>query len=197
MMNQADQYIYQSTYSKEMDLALLKELIDAFGPSGYEYQVRDIILREIKKYVHDVYVDQFGNLVAHKRGKGKKIMLAAHMDEVALMAKHITTEGKIRFATVGDIEPITLVGQRVSILAHKRVCGKGVVTFEELQDAEVIEKIPGIEELYVDTGLNKEALLHLGVKVGTYMIPEHSMQFTDSSEYICGKAFDDRVGCYI
>lgn len=183
--------------NSKLDIALLKELIDAYGPSGYEYQVREIILREIKKYVHEVHIDQFGNLVAHKKGKGKRIMLAAHMDEIALMAKQITPEGKIYFVTVGDIEPVTLIGQRVCLLAHKRVGGKGVVTFEDLQNAYPITKTPEVGELYVDTGLDGEGLARIGVKIGTYMIPEHSMQFTDGEHFFCGKALDDRIGCFV
>ncbi|MBI1969619.1 hypothetical protein HYS48_02900 [Candidatus Woesearchaeota archaeon] len=181
----------------KLDTALLKELIDAYGPSGYEYHVRDIILREMKKYVHDVYIDRFGNLVAHKKGKGEKIMLAAHMDEVAIMVKEILEDGKIYFSCVGSIEPIALIGQRVAILAHKRVCGKGVITFPDLHEAYPIEKMPKMEDLYVDTGLGKEALEKAGVKVGTYMIPMHGMEFTCDGEFISGKAMDDRTGCFI
>lgn len=181
---------------QKLDVDLLKRLVDAYGPSGFEYEVREIIMKEMKKYVHDVYVDRFGNLVAHKKGKGDRVMLAAHMDEIAIMAKEILEDGKIYFTPVGGIEPIALVGQKVAILAHKKICGYGVITCQDLQESYPVEEIPKIEELYVDTGLMGSELDKAGIKVGTYMIPMHHLELTCDGEFICGKALDDRTGCF-
>src|SRR3989344_1632493 len=89
---------------------LLQKLINAHGISGYEEEVREIISAEISKYVDNVSVGKMGGLIAHKKGKGPKIMLAAHMDEIGLMVKSITDEGKIKYSPIGGGEVITIVG---------------------------------------------------------------------------------------
>jgi len=73
--------------------ALLKKILEAPGIPGYESQIAKIMHDELKKTCDEVQIDNFGNVIARK-GKGKKkIMLAAHMDEIGLMVKHITKEG--------------------------------------------------------------------------------------------------------
>ena len=72
---------------------LLEELLNTFAVSGSEGEVRKIILREIKKYFDKIYIDKLGNLIAHKKGKRPKVMLAAHMDEVGLIVKNIDSFG--------------------------------------------------------------------------------------------------------
>ena len=66
---------------------LLKSLINTLGPSGKEGAVRNLIKHEIQPYVDEIKVDKFGNLIAMKKGKGPKVMLAAHMDEIGLMVQ--------------------------------------------------------------------------------------------------------------
>ncbi|MBW3011216.1 M42 family peptidase, partial [Candidatus Woesearchaeota archaeon] len=100
-------------------MKLLKELAMLSGPSGSEQIVRDFIIKEIKKYVDEVKIDKFGNLVARKIGKGAKVMLSAHMDEIGLMVKYVNEDGKIDFTRIGGIDPITLVGQQVEIMSKK------------------------------------------------------------------------------
>lgn len=177
---------------------LLFKLMDSLGTSGDEQIVRDIIKANIKTYVDNIYTDRFGNLIAHKKGKGKKIMLAAHMDEIGLMAKKIEDNGFMRVSPIGGIEPITIVGQQVSIVSDKNqtICN-GIISCSELHEDLPIKKIPKIEELYVDTGLNKKELKKLGVEIGDYIVPSHHARCLGNSKIISGKALDDRVGCYI
>ncbi len=176
---------------------LLLELIRQLGPSGSEGGVRDLIRKEMKKYVNEVFVDNVGNLICHRKGKGEKVMLAAHMDEVGLMIKKIEENGFIRLTTIGGIEPISLIGQGVIILneKYKDAC-KGIITFAEFHDATKIEGIPRIEELYVDTGVSKKELVKMGVTIGNYIIPLHATNFLGSNKIMTGKALDDRIGCY-
>jgi len=80
---------------------LIKKFSDSFGVSGNEEEIRDIIIAEIREKVDKISVDTLGNLIAVKNGKGngkgKKIMLAAHMDEIGVMATYIDEKGFIRF----------------------------------------------------------------------------------------------------
>ncbi|MAG20355.1 hypothetical protein CL618_02895 [archaeon] len=98
---------------------LLERLIEAKGVSGNEHEVRSLILREIKKYVKKVKIDKFGNIIASKEGKGSRVMLVAHMDEVGLMIKSINDKGGILCSSIGGVKPISLIGQKIGINTKK------------------------------------------------------------------------------
>jgi len=70
---------------------LLKKLAEAHGISGYEGEIRKILEAELEGYVDEIKVDRLGNLIATKRGKKPSVMIAAHIDEIGLMVKHIET----------------------------------------------------------------------------------------------------------
>jgi len=176
---------------------LLRRLMGVLAPSGYEQELRKIIMRYMRRYVDEVYVDKLGNLICHKKGKGPKIMLAAHMDEIGLIVKHIKNDGKIYFSTIGGIETVTLLGQYVSLITPKTNI-RGVISFHELQeDGEIPSSVPSLDDIYIDAGVSKAELEKLGVQVGTYAIPFQETCLLGSKEIISGKALDDRVGCYI
>lgn len=178
-------------------MKLLFKLIEAFGTSGNEGNVRAIISKEIKPYVDDLTIDKLGNLIAHKKGKAPRVMIAAHMDEIGLMIKSIDIKGRIYFSNVGGIEPIVLVGHSVHIKTKK---GKihGVITTEEVSNDFSIDKLPKISDLFVDTGLKRKSLVKLNIKPGDYLLLEHKIHhYLGNKNLIAGKALDDRIGCYI
>jgi len=175
---------------------LLEKLISTFGVSGNEEGIRNLIKDEIKKYVDDIYIDKLGNLVAHKKGKRPKIMLAAHMDEIGLMIKNIDQRGKISFSTIGAVDTVMLLGERVHMETKKGII-HGVITTKEINDGIYVNQIPKVDDLFVDTGLSKEELVKMGIEIGSYLSLERDLYFLGSEKIICGKAFDDRIGCYI
>ncbi len=184
--------------SERLSLLFLKRLIETHGPSGNEKRVRTAIEKELKPYVDEMYVDKLGNLITHKRGEGQKVMVAAHMDEIGLMVKDITRNGHIKIATIGGIEPITLVGQTVRVYQkNDRLACTGVITFAELHEDHEIEEMPELDELYIDTGLSRERLLKKGIDIGSYAVARHHFKRLGSDNIISGKALDDRIGCFI
>jgi len=177
---------------------LLQKLINAHGISGYEEEVREIISAEISKYVDTVSVGKMGGLIAHKKGKGPKIMLAAHMDEIGLMIKSIEENGKIKFSPIGGIDVITIVGQRVHIhLKDRNKTILGVITTDDIVEGNLVSDMPKIKEMYVDTGMTKDELNKEGVKIGTIIGLEQETGHLGKEELLLGKALDDRIGCYI
>ena len=84
---------------------LLQKLTDTFSPSGNEQAIRSVILKEVKDSADECRVDTLGNLIVRKGGlgrgatasAGKRIMIAAHMDEIGLMVTHVDEKGFIRF----------------------------------------------------------------------------------------------------
>jgi len=178
---------------------LLEKLINCFGPSGDEQNVRNLIQYEIKKYVDEIKVDKFGNLIAIKKGKGPKVMLAAHMDEIGLMVQMVAEDGHIFFQPVGGIEPYSLIGQRVALLnpSTGQMIIEGVITSQDMQEDIEITTPFKMSDLYIDTGLEQKELFKKGIEIGTYAVPINNMKFLGSKEYISGKSLDDRLGCFI
>ncbi len=178
-------------------MELLQKLSNANGPSGNEQEVRSIIEHEMRKFVDEVKTDKFGNLICHKKGKGPRVLLAAHMDEIGLMVKKITEEGHLKFALVGGIDPISLIGQRVTLLSQAKKFCNGVITSLDLHEDYPTTELPKIENMYIDTGLGKKEVQKIGVGIGTFAVPSHHFTFLGTEKIISGKALDDRIGCYI
>src|SRR5512139_982693 len=100
---------------------LLQKLTETFGPSGYEDDIRAVIRHEVEPLADEIRVDALGNLIARKSPTegskgGRRIMIAAHMDEIGLIASHIDENGFVRFAPVGGVFGRYLLGGRVRFL---------------------------------------------------------------------------------
>lgn len=166
---------------------LLKRLTQAVAPSGFEDAVRDIIIEEIKDYVDELEVDAMGNLIAHKKGTGKRIMLASHMDEIGVIATFIDDKGYIRFATIGWLPPFYLLYKRVKFTNGT----VGIVGYEEKLDElkELKQK-----HLFIDIGAKSkqeaEALISIGDSAGLLG------EFEVLGDRYSSKAMDNRAGCY-
>jgi len=180
------------------DLHILKRLIKAYGVSGNEDEVRELIKREIRRYVDVISIDNMGNLIAHKRGKAPRIMLAAHLDEVGLMIKKIDNSGLIYCTEIGGLDVVPLLGNIVHISTKNGII-HGVITTPLISAGKDMEKIPTIEEIVIDTGLKKKELVKMGVRKGTYLPFENESDsiHLGSKETIFGKALDDRIGCFV
>jgi tetrahedral aminopeptidase len=175
---------------------LLERLCNAPGTSGNENAIRALIVKEIKPFVDKIYVDKIGNLIAAKKGRKPRIMLAAHMDEIGLMVKSIDKSGKIFISLVGGIEPMTLIGERVGVRTPKGHIN-GIISTVEMSTGDEIKKAPHLEDIFVDVGLSKSELLKIGITVGSYIFLKQHLTFMGNKDFFYGKALDDRIGCYI
>ena len=179
----------------DFQMKLLEQLISAHGVSGHEGEVRSIIAKAIKPLVDKTYIDTSGNVIAHKKGRGPSFMLAAHMDEIGMMVREITGRGLLLCAAVGGVNPISMVGMRVTMQGTKEDI-HGIVTTRDISCGEDIEELPAIEDLVVDTGLTAEKIKNLGITVGTFIEPSKETNWLSYGNTISGKALDDRLGCY-
>ena len=164
----------------------IKKLVETPAPSGYESQVRDLVKKEIEPLVDELYVDRLGNLIARKGApaiNGLKVMLAAHLDEVGLVATHIDERSFVRFLPVGALSPLTCLGSRVQFLNG----ATGVIGAEFLVSE---NKIPTFGQLFIDLGLSSRA--ECPVRIGDEAV--FIQPFVDLGERLVGKALDDRVG---
>jgi len=109
-------------------IRLLKTLSEARGPSGFEDEVREVMIKETEPYVDEVVVDRWGNVIGVKRGSSSyKAMVAAHMDEIGLVVDYIDKEGFLRIRPIGEWSEVTLAGRRVWVLAADGRWVRGVV----------------------------------------------------------------------
>ncbi len=182
-----------------MNKPFLEKLSNAFGPPGYETEPRMILIEELQDYADEVKTDKLGNVFFTHRGDEKApiIMLAAHTDEVAVLITDIDDNGFLRFHPWGIVDSV-LPGQRMMLNGKK---GKlygilGTKPPHVLSEAERKAAIPA-DELFIDIGAdNREMAEEKGAYIG--MTGVFDVQFKDIGDgYLWGKAFDDRVGCYV
>lgn len=165
---------------------LIKKLVESIGPSGYETAVREFIKEEISSYSDEIRVDALGNLLVRKGTRtsgGLKIMLAAHMDEIGIIATHIDERGFVRFTTLGGVRPANCVAGRVQFING----AAGVIGMDRLENA---SQGPSIEQLYIDLGATSPD--DCPVKVGD--VAAFSRPMLELGDRIAAKSMDDRIG---
>ncbi|MGC8606936.1 MAG: M42 family metallopeptidase [Vulcanisaeta sp.] len=177
---------------------LLKRLSEAFGPSGFEDEVRDLVIKELGSYVDDLIVDKWGNVIGVRYGRRRdlKAMVAAHIDEIGLLIDNIDKNGFLRFRAIGGWNEVTLVSQRVVI---KTVDGrkiKGVIGSRppHVTPPGKEREAPELKDLFIDIGASSdEEVRKLGVRVGSVAVLDREFEVLNG-DVVTGKAFDDRVG---
>ncbi len=167
---------------------VIKKLTEVFGPSGYEKRVSKIIKGEIKNYVDSLKIDRMGNLIAHIKGKGPKIMVAAHMDEIGVITSYIDKNGFIRFSNVGGFFPVNSLSARI-IFENGRIGVIGEERRKSMSDPVEMTK------LYIDIGARNRKEAEKLVPVGSFGCYERV--FEDLGKRIIAKALDDRIGCAV
>lgn len=170
-----------------INIKLLKEMLSTFSPSGNEVNIRELIKNEIKDYVDEILVDPLGNLIARKVGGSKKVMLAAHMDQIGLMVTYIDDDGFIRFTSIGGNSPTTLLSQRV-IFQNGTI---GVIASEKVDSPKELT----LEKLYIDIGVANKEDAEKKVSIGNTCV-FYSEPIIDDKK-IVSQGVDDRIGCFI
>lgn len=168
---------------------LIRKLVESYGPSGAEEQIRDVIQAEVEPLVDDVRVDAMGSLIAHVKGngEGQRLLLDAHMDEIGVMVTYIDEDGFARFTRIGGVSPLTCIGSRVAFEDGKI----GVVGIEQKRDN--ADKVPKLEQLYIDVGATSRD--DCPVQVGDPAV--FVRPFTAQGTRLVSKAMDDRIGCAV
>ena len=173
----------------------LKELCLLNGISGDESCVREYIIENIRDKC-DYSVDNLGNITAFRKGKKtpeKKLMIAAHMDEVGLIVTSVRSDGTLTFETVGGIDSAVIIGKRVKIGKNGLSGVVGSKAIHKLS-AEEREKAPKISDLYIDFGAADKAESEKYVSAGECVyFDSEFMEFGNNR--IKSKAIDDRAGC--
>lgn len=180
-------------------IKLLERLSLAFGPSGCEHEIAEIMIKEIKNKAK-VKKDRLGSMIFEKRGLDAKpkIMLAAHMDEVGFIIQNITKKGFLRFYPIGGWVSQTLQGQRI-IIKGKNGYVEGIIgsTPPHFLKKKDENKQMEIEDLLIDVGAesDKQAIEEFGIEIGSFATPSPYYSKMNNPHLFMGKAFDNRLGC--
>jgi endoglucanase len=174
---------------------LLERLCNATGPSGYEGDVREIIKDSIKDYVDELRVDRMGNIIAHKKGNGKRVIVDAHMDEVGFIITGYNEDGTLKFYSLGGIVA-SILPSKVVLIGENKI--PGVIGFKpiHLQSAEERNKSVSYSSCCIDIGSSSKEETKKLVSLGDFAV--FDTEFNEFGEGLYkGKAFDDRMGCAV
>jgi len=176
---------------------VLRKLSEARGVTGNENEARELIIELAGQTGADVSVDRMGNVIAVKKGRkgGKKVMLAAHMDEVGFIISSISDNGMLKFKPVGGIDQRILLSKRVRI-GKKAVPGVIGVKAIHLQEPDERNNVIKQKQMYIDIGATSKEEAQKLVQLGDYA--SFDTQFSEFGENkVKGKALDDRAGCSV
>lgn len=172
---------------------IIRNLVSINSPSGREDKIRAAIIELIKDYIDDYKVDALGNLIAHKKGNGARILFDAHMDEIGFVASYIDESGFLRVEPVGGITPQILPSER--IIFESGIIG--TIWFEAEDLAKEKESLKNItfDSIYVDIGASSYEEAISKIKIGE--MANFNREFIDYGNRLLSKAMDDRIGCSV
>ena len=189
---------------------LLRDLVETPGISGREERLRDLILDRTRGLFDETHTDAMGSLHAVRRprnstgdGKPTRVMLAAHMDQIGFMVKHVGEDGFLRVQNVGGFDTRNLFARLVTVCGSLGNDGAGedlpgvmnpggkpihIATDEEKK------KVPEVADLVIDLGLPGDEVKQR-VQVGDPVVIH--VPFTQVGNTVVGQAMDNRVACWI
>ncbi len=170
---------------------LLQQLTETFGPSGYEDNVRRLVRAEVKPLADEIKVDALGNLIVRKKPAKqtqdtKKIMIAAHMDEIGLIVSHVDDDGFVRFSSLGTLMRRYVLGGRVRFLNGVQ----GVIGYDNLGN---INELPTLDKVYIDVGATNRK--DCPVRIGD--VAAFERPFAEFGNRLVSKSMDNRVGVLV
>ena len=183
-----------------INISLLSKICEVPGAPGHEQRVRELVIKEVKPLVDEISMDNMGNVIALKKGslhgkKGnKKVMIAAHMDEIAFIVTHIDDDGFFRFIPLGGFDPKTLTAQRVIVHGKKDLIGVMGSKPVHIMSAEEKNKVTPISDYFIDLGLPKKEVAKF-VKVGDTVTRERAL--IEMGNCVNCKSLDNRLSVFI
>ncbi len=181
-----------------LNIPLLQKLTQTPGIAGREEQVRAIMVAELRTLTDEVSVDRLGNVIAWKRGKSdRRVMLAAHMDEIGFIVKYIDKHGFIRIQPVGGFDARVLFAQRVIVHGFTGESLRGVLMpaskpIHLLGDEK--PAAPKLDDFFIDLGLPNEQV-RAKVEIGDMVTMDRTLEIVGDT--IISKSLDDRVNLFV
>lgn len=176
---------------------LLKQLSEVAGIPGWEDRVRALVQKELKGLVDETHTDALGNLIAHKKGSGPRVMVAAHMDEIGFYVKFIDDKGFLRVQNVGGFDTRNLFARAVTVHASggdlPGLLNPGTKPIH-IATPEERNKIPLVADFFIDLGLSPEEVKKQ-VRIGDPVTLQQTAGRVGN--LFTGKAMDDRASVFV
>ncbi len=180
-------------------LELLRELCLAFGPTGCEHRVTELITEKLTALGYESYTDRIGNVVVHLPCENApRVMVSAHADEVGFIIREITEDGYLKFSPLGGIDPRVLCGKHVTVETKSSGLIQGVIASKAIhhQSPEDRKTATPIKNMYIDIGAKKKDEVEEIIELGCCATFDSKfIIFGTDGAFIKGKAIDDRLGC--
>ncbi|GEQ05438.1 M42 family metallopeptidase [Staphylococcus gallinarum] len=185
---------------QQTTISRIKTLTELHGAPGFEDNVKDYLISAMEPYVDEFVYNRMGGFYGVKRSKvanPKRVMVAAHMDEIGFMITNISKQGMIQFTNLGGVATDIWQGQRLKIKTRNNEEITGVVANIPKHFRTGSEGAPKIEDLMLDIGCEDDAsVIARGVQIGDTIVPDTPL--TQLSDYrFASKAWDNRYGCLI
>ncbi|MDA0803881.1 MAG: M20/M25/M40 family metallo-hydrolase [Planctomycetota bacterium] len=190
-----------------MNIDLLRRLCEVPGIPGREERVRALVEREIKGLFDETRVDPMGSLIGTRKaratggkkraGAAKRVLVAAHMDEIGFFVRHVDDQGFLWLNPAGGFDARNLFSRRVLVVSEngdfEGVLNPGGKPIHISSDAER-NKVPGTEEFFIDLG-REAADVKKRVQIGDFVVMHEP--FMDLPKCVVSKAIDNRFACWL
>lgn len=178
-----------------INISLLKKTCEIPGAPGFEQRIRSFVQNEIAPFVDEMTTDSMGSIIAVKKGRTpKKVMVAAHLDEISFIVTHIDDDGFLRIHTLGGFDPKTLTAQRVIVHGRHDVIGVMGSKPIHIMKPDERTKAPQLHDYFIDLGMKKEEVEKL-VSVGDPVTREREL--IEMGDCVNSKSIDNRVSVFI
>lgn len=195
---------------------------DLLGPPGFEGDVRDYTLERIRELfpeatplspkglckhpeaAHTPGVlthDKMNNIsfaLPQNDGRRLRVLLDAHLDEVAFMVRGITENGLLRMQPLGGWAPVNIGAEPFIVISKQGEPHYGVTASKppHYMTEEEKSRLPQPTDFLLDIGTrDPEQIKKWNIDLGCPIIPAVKAHYDEDLEIIHGKAFDCRIGC--
>lgn len=170
----------------------MKNLCLAYGASGREDSVRELIKNKMEDFCEEIVTDKYGNLFCKRTNNKsyKNVVIDAHTDTVGLVVKEVCENGFLKFSALGGVDARVLPGAEVTVHSETDILGVIASKPPHLMSEEDKKNSVKIENMFIDTGLeNAKDLISPG-DIVTYRQRLEKMGSSISGTYL-----DDRACC--
>lgn len=184
-------------------LIFAKDLLAIPSPSGYSEQVIPFVKNQAEKLGYLVELTKKGNVIITVPGLSVQVLgLSGHVDTLGAMVKSVSSDGTLRFTTLGGPIWPTMDGEYCTI--HTRTNKNYTGTFlstspssHVYKDASSKDRNPSDMMIRVDELVHsKEDVLKLGIKPGDFIFFDPKTVLTDSG-FIKSRFLDDKISVAI
>lgn len=183
----------------EKSIEVMKELMEAFGPSGFEREPNLVVMKYMDGVADEVLTDKLGTVAFKLKGSGPTVLLTGHTDEVGFIVSSVSEEGYLTFNQLGGWWDQVLLAQRVVVRGRKGdvhgvIASKPPHILSQEERGKMVEK----RNMFIDIGAcSKEEAEESGVRVGDPVVPWSPFSLIQDGRVAMAKAFDDRIGAFV